>query len=519
MMDDYNVFFLTMKGLRVDLSVFMQPVDGFYRPLATLVLKLSYSLFGLNSVGYHLANLSLYFLICMIFLFIVRKLFILSASDPSDPDIISKANWFTFVCVILYCVHPINNMIVNYKTACHLAVFVICMQISFWAFLSYMESKQVHFYRLSVFFYLCSLFCNEIGSILPAYLFLVAYYLRSKSFKTSLFMLWPYLLCFTFYIILWSHILIRQISGGCGLDLPFTVYMATLYELIRWYVSKLIFPKGLLFLWDVPVSGHFLFARLGGLFMFLSIIVFLYFIFIKSKKKLEIFSLTFFLIGFMPFGFAAFVYTKLTHSGFIEPHWFYFSSLGFFMLITSVLFALVKNRGHFFKIACLVGMIILLVILTRQSDLPWKNNETYCQYWIKMNPFNAAPYEYLAEDQKLLASTRGFLRSNNTKDIRKDLILLIMNDRDPAFLTKLGVAIANSGQYSMAFDALDRAITIDPRYGEAYFNLGVLMANTGKYNEAIRVWQKGEEVDPKDHRFEINILKAMALVNRGNNPN
>jgi Flp pilus assembly protein TadD len=48
---------------------------------------------------------------------------------------------------------------------------------------------------------------------------------------------------------------------------------------------------------------------------------------------------------------------------------------------------------------------------------------------------------------------------------------------DPARLTLLGVALRNTGKAVEAEQAYRRAIIIDPKYEEAYYNLGVLLGD------------------------------------------
>jgi tetratricopeptide (TPR) repeat protein len=68
-------------------------------------------------------------------------------------------------------------------------------------------------------------------------------------------------------------------------------------------------------------------------------------------------------------------------------------------------------------------------------------------------------------------------------------------DRLPIWLTFLGVALRNVGKNLEAEEAYRRAIRIDSKYEEAYFNLAVLLAND-RPSEAKALLRRALELDP-----------------------
>ncbi len=66
---------------------------------------------------------------------------------------------------------------------------------------------------------------------------------------------------------------------------------------------------------------------------------------------------------------------------------------------------------------------------------------------------------------------------------------------DPAVLSMLGVALRNSGKILDAEEAYRRAIHIDPKFEEAYYNLGVLLKRD-RPSEAQRLFRTALELDP-----------------------
>ena len=375
-------------------DVLTKGMNGFYRPLGFLFLELLYAFFGKNPTGYNLVNLMLYFFICVLFLFIVDLLYAHSQSCLRTPPARDRVSPIAFIAACLYCVHPINNMIVNYKTASMLAVFIICSQLSFMLFLIYSDKGSKFCYWGSLLFYLCALFSHEVSSILPAYILFFICFLKNIKLKKIIYLLSPYLACFVFFIFVRSHINhLRPIDTLFHLHISLGLYVATVSDLIIWYLSKLFLPYNLLFIWDVPIIAEHILSRiLVLLFVIISSMV-LFLILIRSKKRLELFSLTLFLIGFIPAGIAAFTYSSLLKTAIIEPHWFYFCSIGFFMLIARVFLFIGENFNKTARNLIFGLVIVILVTATRESNVVWKDEATYCTYWIKLNPLNYTPRE------------------------------------------------------------------------------------------------------------------------------
>lgn len=399
MMDDFDLL-PQIRSMKLDLSglsLFTHHLNGFFRPIPNIFLKISTLLFGLNPVYYHTLNLFLFFLICSLFLVIGNKLFFLFLNEKKVEDA-GRINKTVFFAVILYCVHPINNIIVNYITGSMLAVSVLINQMSYLNFLLYIEQKKKLNYVLSVFFYLCALFSHETSVILPIYMWLTYFYLK-PGIKNVYSFFSPYLACLILYIYIYLNISIRHHSLGILFRIPFQNYICCVSKLIHWYVLKLLLPVNLLFLWEVSVKNSCSPASLTALFLMMGAVVALFYFLISRKKQLELFCLSFFWAGFLPLFLASFTYTSITATALIEPHWFYFSSIGFFFLASILFFYLFRNFNQYLRIAACLSLVIILVVLTKESNRVWKETETYCRHWIKLDHFNFMPIYYMTKVQ------------------------------------------------------------------------------------------------------------------------
>jgi type IV pilus assembly protein PilF len=87
-----------------------------------------------------------------------------------------------------------------------------------------------------------------------------------------------------------------------------------------------------------------------------------------------------------------------------------------------------------------------------------------------------------------------------------------LNPKLPLALNTLGVAYAQTSDFSRAVDAWNRAVQIDPRQYDALYNIGMVEARTGHPEEARRAFTQYVETAPKvSHAADIAAArKALA---------
>ncbi|MCA9399218.1 MAG: hypothetical protein KC618_05685, partial [Candidatus Omnitrophica bacterium] len=89
----------------------------YYRPFAHILPMVCYSVFEENVFGYHVFNLFLFYFAVLAFYFLVRRLF--------------GSSELAFFTGLLYAVHPLNGMYINYITASVFGFQVLVLSLSF----------------------------------------------------------------------------------------------------------------------------------------------------------------------------------------------------------------------------------------------------------------------------------------------------------------------------------------------------------------------------------------------------
>jgi hypothetical protein len=385
MLDDYVVL-LGERGVEhmSVSSLLTSHTHIYYRPVGHLIMLLSYHLFQTNPLGYHLVNLMLFIGIVYLFYMITKHLF--------------RNQTLSVLTALLIAVHPIHAMLVNYITASVLSTYVLTLQFSFLFYVLYdTQRERKGWYFLSLLFFVASLFSHEMSLMMPFYVACTAYFLWKRSVQTLFQDCTPYVILAVGYLIFRYQFsaVFGYMMQGVSLAFPaFPVYIYAVMNLIGWYIGKLFVPIQILFLWNVQTDRSY-FALEPLKFLFI-ILVLAYLIFYRWRRGIKPFALSIFVGGFLPCFWASYAYFPHTEP-LIEPHWFYFSAYGFFLLIAHGIWCLKNVSRPWVWTMCLTILLTVNLSLLRSQNTLWKDQETYCRYWISLNQNNPAPYEALAQ--------------------------------------------------------------------------------------------------------------------------
>jgi hypothetical protein len=358
----------------------------FVRPVPIVILKVIHSFVGYAPIVYYLYNLFLFITAAFLGYALLNRM--------------TQNHALSFLATSLYVLHPINSFFINYKTAGNVSIFIITLELSILFFFWFIEKNKILYLILSLVFYSLSLLSHEIAFMIPIYLFITLLFYPKKIAAGVYAKLFLYFIPFLGYLFYRSSVIGKMISlddlGVKGVGL--LQYIATVFHLIGWYLSKLVFPREIIFIWDerfvggVPLAFWIIPAAVVAVIVFM--------ICRRSKLKSPELALgvCLFFVGFLPLFLASFTYSKRFQSAIIEPHWFGFSSLGFFLALAYSLISL-RNKMNF-KVYSTILFVILSLLggITYQNNKLWKDEKTYCHFWLDSNAINGTPWVCLATD-------------------------------------------------------------------------------------------------------------------------
>jgi hypothetical protein len=196
MIDDHAFFDEKMRNIKFlsyqfipDKDKFLgirgEKTDSYYRPLAHVIPMMCYLAFRDNPFGYHLVNLILFCLAAYLIYLFVGFLF--------------QNQILAFLTGLLYLVHPINGVFVNYITANVFAAEVILLILSLMCLWLSWESKwKIWLYSLSLLFFAISLLCHETAMAMPFYVMCLLFFVKKQSKRQVMLKSLPFFLLFLF---------------------------------------------------------------------------------------------------------------------------------------------------------------------------------------------------------------------------------------------------------------------------------------------------------------------------------
>ncbi len=489
MLDDYIILF-GEKGVsnKNIISLFAAHQGNFYRPVGHLYMMLLYALFENNVLPYHVANLFLFFIVVFLFYYLIEKI-----SGHQDLALLTSA---------LYAVHPINSMLINYVTATVITTFVLMNELCILSFWLFLERRQKIFYVVSVLFFILALLSHEMSLAMPLYLAGMLYFLKRAPLKRIVFLILPFFLLAVVYACLrmkffsFSRVIL-------GTDKAIEVggsFIPSIATLIAWYVTKLVWPFKFLFLWTGTLVKTQLLLK-----TFLFIIAvggFLYVVLLRWRAGLKAFLLWIFGAGFIPVAFSSFTYLPFL-GPIIEPHWFYFSSIGFFALAAYLFLSWKEKLGLRIWMTVIASLIVLNIFLLRENNKLWKDQKTYCEYWLKLNPRrNLTPYYGLGKaymNKKDYAKAAYYFQKGIDE----------VNYSNIFVLSDLGYCYLALGNETSAQKMLEAALNEDINYSYTYHYIGLLALEKNNPSGVVQAFSKAVQLYPK----LFGSLGELALTN------
>jgi protein O-mannosyl-transferase len=508
------------------------------RPLGNLTFALNYHFNKLDVRYYHYVNLTIHLVnACLVFWLILS---IFSSQSVSDNQITKHKKSIALFAALLFVSHPLATQSVTYivqRLASMAAMFYLSSIILYIKARGHKKSIINKYLLFGGCFVsgLMAIMTKENAYTLPFALILVeVFFLRKrkisvdfKDYRIYLFLAGIatliLIILLKFSLRIFDPILPEQ--GNTYTVTPAN-YLLTQFSVIIKYIQLLILPVSQNFDYDFKLSHSFFEIR--TLLCFIGLLILLIIAFVLYKKH-----------RIISFGILWFFLTLMIEASFIPipnlifEHRTYLPSVGFFLVLSSVLFILLGEKRRLILIALLIFIIGSNSYLTYQRNKIWKDDLSFWSDAVLKSPDKARPYdnrgfayENRVELEKAIDdyskailinpdySTAYFNRGKVYTNLQKwDNALadysraIRINPEDALVRLDRGFAYGSIGLWSKSIADFSIAICIDPQYGMAYNNRGFAYYNLGEYSLAIADHTAAIQLDSKS---------KLAYFRRGN---
>lgn len=475
-------------------------VNTFYRPMQELSNMVDYFLWARDPKGFHLTSLLLH-AACAVLVFIF--VFYLCGNAP-----------VSFLTGLFYGIHPIHTEAVAYIAGRADSLYSIFFLLSFICFIRYTNrlikgAPTGILLYLSVGFFIPSLLSKEIGMILPLLLVLyVSVMLKGRIVPNTykrIKNLWiPYAAVALVYIFMRFTVLnFFKIAPPTVLAaIPFLNRMLTFFKTVLVYFGLLLFPLGLHMERTIPVTRYLLepdsLVALVVVFGVLAGGVTFY-----KKNRLISFFIFWFFINLLPMS------NIYPINSFIAEHWLYMASVGYFFVISLLLYALYKKGKanilyRSLVILFITALLLVYSLLTIARNLDWKNEISFFENTLKHSPKNARLYLNLGNTY--------FEKRQFDKALEQYQKSIAVNANNPEAYGNIGALYMGKGNLKEAENHLKKAIGLNFVQPIAHYNLARAYEMSGRRNEAIEELEISVKQLPQFYQAS-NLLGELYLKN------
>jgi tetratricopeptide (TPR) repeat protein len=503
------------------------PIQGNYHPLTMLSLALNYFISGMNPWSYHLLNLLLHLINCVLVFRFARLL--------------SKNNLVAFVTAILFGIHPMHVESVAWVTERKDVLYGLFFIAGLISYTKYADTGNRRQYIITLVFLVLALLSKPAAVIFPLALFCIDIFRRRKpgmkliTEKIPFFIL-PFILGLITYL--------AQKEKG-AID-PYTFSFGTRI-LMGFYGTMMYFVKMII---PVNLSPFYPYAPineplpseyyLAPLFFVALLAVCIY---SWKKNRVAAFGILFYIINlllvlqFLPVG-----------SAIIADRYTYIPYIGLFFIIGYLIDRFAKGKtatGYYIIIA----VAVLFSFLTFRQSTFWNDSAALWDHTIAITPSSRAydnraqifsqeknydmAVEYYGEALKINAIDKEAYANRGNIYFDSKKFDLAFNDYKQALsidsnyytaLDNLGALYSMRGQFDSGLINLNHALTIKPDYVPAYRNRALTFMSLKRYENAINDFETCLKYQPDDpdilnmigicYRLSGKNQEALAVINK-----
>jgi protein O-mannosyl-transferase len=482
------------------------------RFIGYLSFALNFYFSKLNTLSYHLVNISVHILyILFSFLFIKTML-----ETPSGKSVKFSRNEKTLLAlatVSILAIHPLSTFAVSYivqRLAALTALFYVgALYFYLKARLSQNIQGKISWALLFILFLACSLFTKQNSfTIFPQLFFLEMFCFNLTPRKRLLFILFLPVLALGFYFSIRYNFIdmneIRTLTLETA-HISRVEYFFTQFSVLCFYLKIFFYPINLALDYQYPVLKS---ITNPEVFVpaFILIAILLIIVWAGTKKKFRLIS----------YGII-FYFTAISIESSIIPirdviflHRTYLPNLGLAFAIIVLVFILFKNikNSHYSLIFIFLIWMAFLTGFTFKTNMFFQTPVKVWERVLEVSPGHLRAYQALGNH---------YVFRKEKYDKAREYIMKVYNKYpdDIINLNNLGVLLNRENKFQKAVECYQRVIQLDKTHGNAYANLGATYCNMGRYDMALDVLKKGYSIDNTNFTLLLGLGQLLAILAPG----
>jgi hypothetical protein len=388
--------------------------------------------------------------------------------------VISRDRALAWLSAGFFAVHPINGVLVNYLTAAHYTIIILCLNVALSAFLLGMGprasawgvGRKWVFYAVSLLAFGVALLGHETALMFPLYLAALLFFVQKLSWQETSKRVSPFLLLSGVYLLARlkvASLVTSTVDSMSFFQMDLLKYAGTLVVLLGAYLDNLIFLKDIVLIRSTPLLENHVFVLIA--MVVLGLAGCWYLVVKVWGRDIKSMALCWILIGFLPLPLGALSRKNL---GIImEPHWFLFSAVGYVVLLSAA-FVYLKNRWRRTLWVFFVAFQLLVLIVSSRyyNEFVWGDEKKHCRHMLAFNPQMRLVHYWLGcayiREQQWDPAKAHFLQAlgNTVEDWRVWL--------------NLGFIEMSRANFDLAKEYFNRSLQLNPDSKKAVYNLQLI---------------------------------------------
>ncbi|MFC2093514.1 tetratricopeptide repeat protein [Bacteroidota bacterium] len=486
---------------------FHKVIGRYYRPIVSSTYTVDYAIWELNPLGYHLTNIIIHIISCLLLFAVLAELF-----GKYKYGILAS-----LIASLIFASHPIHTEAVSWvsgRTDSLVTLFFFASLLYYIKFTkrhdnikeSSSGNNETFFtkYKLlliSILFYFAGLLSKEMIITYPVVVILFDFVYRKKplSYIKKNLIVYVSVVVVTLLYLLLRYIALEDVvereSYVYFYEKDFATVAVTMLKTIPLYFKLLFFPIGLLYHYNgyIPDSVTFFDINVILSIIFIIGIIFMSVIFYKRNSVIS-FCLLFFVVSLIP------VMNIIPTMNLMAERFLYMTSFSLSIVIVYLIVKFINEKNSFQIIVSTIVIVLLLSFLTFDRNKDWKDNDTL---------YSTAE----GVDGTVLLTNVGNIYANKKQYDEADWrYRRAIELRDNSLLAhhNLGLIFMIRGQLDSAEIKFKKGLSIDSLAPDGYLQLANVYQAEGRIDEAIQQLEKLQSIFPdyRNSKVQLELLRA-----------